>query len=523
MTEHSLTPTLAGRFADQALRCIGCEYPYNPAHVITGPDDIATPRVLHPAFYGCFDWHSAVHGHWLLAHILRRFPDLHQAGEIRAALAANLTEANLAAEAAYFQEPGRGGFERTYGWAWLLKLAEELSGWEDPDGRRWARALAPLTEVIVARYVDFLPRQAYPIRAGAHPNTAFGLAFALDFAAATGHAALYELARQRSLDYYVEDRACPAAWEPGGTDFFSPCLMEADLMRRVLPAAEFTAWLDRFLPGLAAGEPAGLLTPVAVTDRVDGQLVHLDGQNLSRAWCMWSIATALPAGDTRARILTRAAALHAGAGLAGVASGHYMGDHWLATFAATMLEAAETYARSLADIRIRRATGDDSAGIAEVQVNSFRTAYAGILPPTYLASFTCEEQAADWRAWIREHPTDLVSVAVDPDDKVIGYALARPGAEAATGYASELIALHVRRSHQGRGVGRHLLSVAAGALREAGCTSIMLWTLGPNPARAWYERLGGRLLAEKPWDGNEDFGLAVIEVAYGWPDIDALS
>lgn len=335
----TLTPTLESRFADMALRCIGREYPYQPAHVITDPDDIATPRALHPAFYGCFDWHSAVHGHWLLVSLLRRAPGLPEAAAIRAGLAANLTEANLAAEAAYFRAPDRRGFERTYGWAWLLKLAEALLGWDDPDGRRWSVALAPLAETIVTRYLDFLPKQTYPIRAGTHPNTAFGLAFALDYAAATGHAALRDLVAQRSLDYYAADRDCPAGWEPGGNDFLSPCLAEADLMRRVLPAGEFPGWLDRFLPGLAAGEPAGLLAPATVTDRSDGQLAHLDGLNLSRAWHMGAIAAALPSGDPRRATLTRSAGRHLEAGLVGVAGGDYMGEHWLASFALCALDA----------------------------------------------------------------------------------------------------------------------------------------------------------------------------------------
>lgn len=336
-----VTPALASRFAGLALRCIGREYPYQPAHVITGPDDIATPRALHPAFYGCFDWHSAVHGHWLLAHVLRRFPDLPEAGVIRAGLAANLTETNLAAEAAYFRAPGRAGFERTYGWAWLLKLAEALLGWDDPDGRRWAAALAPLVDVIVARYLDFLPKQTYPIRVGTHTNTAFGLAFALDYARTAGHDALRDLVTQRSRDYYAADRDCPAGWEPGGNDFFSPCLVEADLMRRVLPPAEFPGWLARFLPGLAAGEPVNLLTPAIVTDRSDGQLAHLDGLNLSRAWCMWAIAAALPPDDPRRAVLAASAKQHLAAGLTGVAGGDYMGEHWLATFAVYALESAE--------------------------------------------------------------------------------------------------------------------------------------------------------------------------------------
>ncbi len=347
-----LTPTQASRFARLALACVGREFPYNPGHVITGATDLHPPRRLHPAFYGCFDWHSAVHGHWLLVHVLRRFPGLPEAGEIRAALGANLTEANLRAEAEYLRAAGHGGFERTYGWAWLLKLAEELAAWDDPDGRRWSAALEPLAAVVVGRWLEFLPRQTYPIRAGVHPNTAFGLAFAFDYAAATGHEELRGLVVRRSLDYYAADRACPAGWEPGGNDFFSPCLMEADLMRRVLPQAEFTAWLDAFLPDLRHGGPASLLAPAIVADRSDGQLVHLDGLNLSRAWCMASIAAALPPGDPRRAVLAASAGRHAAAGLAGVASGEYMGDHWLATFAVYMLDAVlqSGFARNEAEV-----------------------------------------------------------------------------------------------------------------------------------------------------------------------------
>lgn len=341
MESFRLTEARATHFAALALRCVQQPYPYNPAHVVNGPEDVRDPRAMHPAFYGCFDWHSAVHGHWLLVRALRRFPELPMAAEIRAALAANLSAENLAAEAAYFEEPGRTSFERTYGWAWLLKLAEELASWDDTDACAWFAALRPLADTIERRYIDFLPRQTYPIRVGTHLNTAFGLAFALDYARALGRGELAALVEARSRDYYLADASAPAGWEPGGNDFFSPSLMEADLMRRVLPRAEFGRWLDRFLPNLRAGYPPSLLTPAHVSDRTDGQLVHLDGLNLSRAWCMWAIAAALPAGDARCAILTRAAESHAAAGLTGVDSGDYMGDHWLATFAVMMLECAE--------------------------------------------------------------------------------------------------------------------------------------------------------------------------------------
>ncbi len=354
MEPFRFTQARGEHFVALVLDCIDREYPYNPSHTVNGPDDRRLPREMHPAFFGCFDWHSAVHGHWLLVRTMRRYPDASSGAQIRRALNAHLTAENLAVETAYFDEPGRKGFERTYGWAWLLKLAQEVAecaGCGDDDGRRWSAAVRPLAELIERRYLDFLPRQMYPIRTGVHPNTAFGLAFALDYARALGREELAGLVEARSRDYYLEDVSAPAGWEPGGNEFFSPSLMEADLMRRVLPPGEFSRWLDRFLPNLRARRPRSLLQPAVVSDRADGQLVHLDGLNLSRAWCMWSIATALraealPDGDARRRILAAAAEQHAGAGLTGVDSGEYMGDHWLATFAGAMLEAAEQFAQT---------------------------------------------------------------------------------------------------------------------------------------------------------------------------------
>jgi hypothetical protein len=327
----------ATRFAGLALGCIGREYPNHPGHVINESSDVKSPRALHPAFYGCFDWHSAVHGHWMLLHLLRRFPNLPQAGAIRAALGANLTEANLLAETAYLAQPKRQSFERPYGWAWLLKVAEELHEWPDADGAAWLRYLQPLVAVIVDRYHGFLPRLSYPLRVGTHANTAFGLAFALDYARGTGRRELERLLVERGLAYFGRDRDYPAAWEPNGSDFFSPALIEADLMCRLLPPAAFKVWFDRFLPGIARGEPASLLNPVTVSDRSDPQIVHLDGLNLSRAWCMRRIAATLPAADPAQRVLSLAAARHAQEGLAHVASGDYVGEHWLASFAVYLL------------------------------------------------------------------------------------------------------------------------------------------------------------------------------------------
>ncbi len=335
----SMTPEQASAFAQLALKGLRREYPNKPDHVLNEAGDARTPRALHPAFYGCFDWHSSVHGHWMLTRLLRRFPALPEAKRIREALAEHLTAENLRAEAAYFAQRGRQSFERTYGWAWLLKLAEELHGWNDADGKQWSKNIQPLADTIVARYLDFLPRQHYPIRTGVHPNTAFGLAFALDYARTTDNQPLRDLVVERSRAYFLADAAYPAAWEPGGEDFFSPSLMEADLMRRVLPPTEFGPWLRRFLPDLAKGEPKAILSPAVVSDRADPKIVHLDGLNLSRAWCMRDVAAALPKDDPGRAVLGEAAARHAEAGLAHVASGDYAGEHWLASFAVYLLSA----------------------------------------------------------------------------------------------------------------------------------------------------------------------------------------
>ena len=322
------------------MKCIAKEYPNKPEHVMNDGRDVDNPRKLHPAFYGCFDWHSSVHGHWMLVRLLRTFPNLAEAAQIRKALDANLKADNIAGEVAYLKQPNRQSFERTYGWAWLLKLAEELSLWNDSDGREWSRNLQPLVDALIDRYLAFLPKQTYPIRTGVHPNTAFGLAFALDYAKTTGNQRLAALIAERSRTYFANDAAYPANWEPGGEDFFSPALMEADLMRRVMAPAEFRRWFHRFLP-LNNRRFANLLQPAVVTDRTDPKLVHLDGLNLSRAWCMRSIAAALPTNDPARRVLTQSAAAHATDALAHVARGDYAGEHWLASFAVFLLSTPE--------------------------------------------------------------------------------------------------------------------------------------------------------------------------------------
>jgi hypothetical protein len=333
----ALTQESASHFAQLALKCVSREFPNKPDHVINDANDLKSPRSMHPAFYGCFDWHSSVHGHWMLVRLLRLFPSLPEATRIRNALNANLASDNIAVEVAYLDQPNRQSFERTYGWAWLLKLAEELHDWKDDDGTRWSRNLKPLADALVTRYLTFLPKQTYPIRTGVHPNTAFGLAFALDYASATSNQKFATLLEERSRTYFGRDTNYPGNWEPGGEDFFSPALMEADLMRRVLKPAAFARWFHRFLPELERGRARGLLAPATVSDRSDPKLVHLDGLNLSRAWCMRNIVSALPANDPARKVLARAAKAHAEDALAHVASGDYAGEHWLASFAVYML------------------------------------------------------------------------------------------------------------------------------------------------------------------------------------------
>ncbi|MEZ4827821.1 MAG: DUF2891 domain-containing protein [Bacteroidia bacterium] len=324
-----LTTRGASHFAGLALHCIGQEYPNKPGHVMNDSTDVLSPRALHPAFYGCFDWHSSVHGHWMLVWLLKRFPDLPEAAEIRKTIAANMTSENLQAEADYFARPGQKSFERMYGWAWLLQLALELHGWDDVEGKMWYQHIQPLTDTIVARYHDFLPRQTYPIRTGVHPNTAFGLSFAWDYASALGNDSLRILIENTGRRYFLKDHNCPATWEPGGSDFLSPCLVEADFMRRILPRDEFATWFHAFLPRL----PENLREMAIVADRTDGQIVHLDGLNLSRGWCLQGIAPALSASDSMKAQLVETARKHIAGTVPHIASGDYAGEHWLASFA----------------------------------------------------------------------------------------------------------------------------------------------------------------------------------------------
>jgi hypothetical protein len=319
-TSLSLDPTAAQRFANLALACVHKEYPNKIAHVLQSDKDVAAPRTLTPAFYGCYDWHSSVHGHWLLARLVRLSPDASFAKDARAALAKSITPDTIAAEVAYMNGPGRASFERPYGLAWLLQLTGELREANDP----LYATIKPLEDAAVARLKTWLPKLSYPVRSGEHSQTAFALGLILDSGA--GGEELATLVRSRARAFYVKDRACPLAYEPSGEDFLSPCLAEADVMRRVLAPKEFATWLTKFMPTMT-------LAPEVVTDPSDPKLAHLDGLNLSRAWMLEGIASGLPRGDKRIASFNAAAKAHADAGLKSVTGEHYEGGHWLGSFA----------------------------------------------------------------------------------------------------------------------------------------------------------------------------------------------
>jgi Protein of unknown function (DUF2891) len=332
-----LTPELAARFAALALGHVTREYPHKLDHVLRGAHDVREPHELHPVFFGSFDWHSCVHGYWLLATLLRRFPALPDASRIEALLDAQLTPANVAGELAYLEQPGRETFERPYGWAWLLALAAELRCRDDDAGRRRASALEPLAQAFAGRFARHLPRATYPVRAGTHANSAFALILALRYADACSDGTLAAQVRAKARDWFAND-ANAQAWEPSGEDFLSPVLVEALCVRRVLGDAAFEPWLRRFLPELERREPAALFRPATVSDRTDGRIAHLDGLNVSRAWCWRGIAGALAHGDARRAVLLAAAREHLDAALPHLAD-DYMGEHWLATFAVLALSA----------------------------------------------------------------------------------------------------------------------------------------------------------------------------------------
>jgi hypothetical protein len=325
--EEPLSASSVARFADLALDCAQKEYPNKIAHVLNSDADVAPPRELTPSFYGCYDWHSSVHGHWLLARLARLYPDAPFTSEARRVLRENLTPERIASETAYLEGKGRASFERPYGLAWLLQLAAELREWDDPLARELSQNLQPLERAAVGRLTTWLPKLSYPVRSGEHSQSAFGLGLMLDWARAAGDAEFEALVASKIRSFYLKDRNCPIAYEPSGEDFLSPCIAEADAVRRVLPSAEFERWFSAFLPDLST------LTPAVVTDPTDGKLAHLDGLNLSRAWMLEGIASALPAGSPRRKAVERASEAHARSGLASVTGEHYEGGHWLGSFA----------------------------------------------------------------------------------------------------------------------------------------------------------------------------------------------
>lgn len=326
-----IDPALASKLASLALAHVQREYPNKLDHVLHGPEDLRAPHELHPVFYGSFDWHSNVHGYWLLATIYRLVADSEHRDRIRDLLDQQLTERNVAGELAYLHEAGRSTFERPYGWAWLLMLSAELARHDTREGRRWSAALSPLAEAFAHLFREFLPKAAYPIRVGTHFNTAFALSLAYEYAKVAGDEGLGRLVREKAIAWYEGDMDCQA-WEPGGDDFLSSALIEAECMRRVLERRAWSEWISRFLPRLTQGEPGTLFTPVDVSDRSDAKIAHLDGLNLSRAWCWRSIASSWDATDSRRASALEAAERHLAASLPHVA-GDYAGEHWLATYA----------------------------------------------------------------------------------------------------------------------------------------------------------------------------------------------
>jgi hypothetical protein len=323
------------RFANLAVTCVHQEYPNKIAHVLAGPGDARTPSQLTPAFYGCFDHHSSVHGHWLLARLVRLYPNATFAPTARAALGQSLTAANLQAELAYMNGAGRNGFERPYGLAWILQLGTELRQWgkTDPSAAAWANSLAPLEQRAVDQFKSWLPKLRTPMRVGEHSQTAFALGLVRDWAVEAGDADLVALVNERARTYYGHDTNCPIGYEPGGEDFVSACLGEADLMRRVLPPVEFARWLSAALPTIPRNGGISWLPVGIVTDRSDGKLAHIDGLNLSRAWMLEGIASSLPPRDRRRVSLVATAKAHADAALPAVTGAEYAGGHWLGTFA----------------------------------------------------------------------------------------------------------------------------------------------------------------------------------------------
>jgi hypothetical protein len=324
-TSIDLDLITASQLAKIPLGCIQKEYPNKLNQVLGDESDLKNPQALHPAFYGCFDWHSSVHGHWVLVKLLKIFPDLSERRKIIETISRNLTCENIQQEIHYFEGEFNKTFERTYGWAWLLKFAQELHDWDDPVGKNWLKSITPLAELISRKYLEFLPKLTYPIRTGEHPNTAFGLSLAYDYALSFKNSELLELILSRSRDYYLSDEGCPLDWEPNGFDFLSPCLEEANLMQKVLSKDLFQEWIQEFIHDFSS------LSPAIVSDRSDPKIVHLDGLNFSRAWCLYGISRSMDEDEKNK--LIELADEHFRASFPYLSSGNYEGEHWLTSFA----------------------------------------------------------------------------------------------------------------------------------------------------------------------------------------------
>lgn len=328
----ALTPDMADQWANLVLHGVDTEFPNKLSLVYSNPDQIGTPKEHFPAFYGCFDWHSSVHGHWVLVRLLKQHPESPAATKIRETLSRHLTAENLKREAEFFAREENKSFERMYGWAWFLRLAMELDSFDDEDAVQWRGALEPLEELLVERITAYLPLLTFPIRTGQHPDTGFALGQVLDYARSRDLDDLEQLVIARAGDFYLNDIDYPVQYEPSGHDFFSSAWNEADLMRRVLTPEEFSDWLNKFVPKLKQQLTDGTISPVSVSDVTDGKLVHLAGLNLNRAWCLQSVANHLPDQHPLVAAILTNAREHLVAGLAYINSGHYEGDHWLATF-----------------------------------------------------------------------------------------------------------------------------------------------------------------------------------------------
>ncbi|WP_350287393.1 DUF2891 domain-containing protein [uncultured Croceitalea sp.] len=336
VTAPILNLAQAERLAQLPINCVTVEYPNKLNQTLGGAEDLQGPKALHPAFYGCFDWHSSVHGHWSLVSLLKQFPQLKQAAAMKTLLLDHISKENIEKEVAYFEGTHNKNYERTYGWAWLLKLAEELHTWEDGTARQLERNLQPLTDLIVQKYLGFLPKLNNPIRVGEHTNTAFGLTFAWDYANTVGHTVLKTAIEAWAKEFYGQDADCPITWEPSGYDFLSPCLQEAALMKRVLSKEDFSVWFGAFLPDMKRKDYQ--LMVGEVSDRTDGKLVHLDGVNFSRAWALYAIINDMPEYDHLAHV----AHAHINHSLPNIVGDSYEGGHWLGSFAIYALNSIHT-------------------------------------------------------------------------------------------------------------------------------------------------------------------------------------